>query len=51
MEEDEDVIETGAELVGEYFEDGLVGGHRNDVLFDHHETFPCKPYDVMVQLE
>lgn len=41
VKEDEDVIETGAELVGEYFEDELVGAHRNDVLFDHDETFSC----------
>lgn len=51
MEEDEDVVEAGAEFIGENLQFDLVGDHGDDVLFDHDETLSGEPYDVMVQLQ
>ena len=50
MEEDEDVVEGGAEFVGEDFELDIVVDHWENVLFCHDEAFPGQPDDAVVEL-
>ena len=39
MEEDEDVVERGAELVGQDLEFDIVSNHGEDILLDDDEAF------------
>ena len=53
MEEDEDVVEAGAKFVAENFElvDGAVPHHWQYVFFECPQSFACKPYYVVVELQ
>ena len=51
VEEDEDVVEGGAEFVGEDLQlEGVVVDHGEDVFFQNGETFAREPNDVMIEL-
>ena len=50
MEEDKDVVEGGAEFVGEHFKLRVGVDHREDELLEYGEAFACEPDDVVVEL-
>ncbi len=52
MEEDEDVVEAGAEFVRQHLQVILIiGNHGEHILLDHDQPFPRQPNDVMIELE
>lgn len=51
MEQHEDVVERGAQLVREDFELDVVADHGQHVLLEHDEPLARQPQDVEVELE
>ena len=50
MEKDEDMIEGGSQLICQDLQFDIIIHHRQDILFDHHQTLSRKPQNVMKEL-